>query len=130
RSVHRDERELARRAGGGRAAVAGEGTVGVILALPSVGALLPAPVGADRLLNRYVRGLLAGRTSLGAGTGAHYFGRDFVSAEGRPLALVSQDGTRRGAAILEALVGISRPVPLPPSESGYPEHGDPRAHGP
>lgn len=122
--------ELVRRLGGGRTVRAGAGTIGVLLAVPSTGALLPAPVGADKVINRYVRGLLAG-LSLAAGESAvHYFGRDFLSAESRQLGVVSQDGTPRGAAIFEAVVGVERNLALDPALVCYPAHEDPRAAGP
>lgn len=121
---------IARRSGGGRAIRAGEGCIGVLLALPEAGALLPAPVGAAKLLNRYVRGLNLGLSLAGAGSGAHYFGRDFVSAEGRQIAVVSQDGLASGAALFEAIVAVDRPLELPKELRGYPEHSDPRADGP
>lgn len=121
---------IGRRLGGGRAIRAGKGTIGVVLAVPRPGSLLPAPVGADKVINRYVRGLNAGLTALGAGSGAHYFGRDFVSAESRQLGVVSLDGTSSGAAVFEAVVAIDRPLSLPDGFSGYPEHEDPRVGGP
>ena len=121
---------VARRAGGGRAIAAGAGRFGVALALPEAGALLSGPIGADKIINRYVRGLNAGLTACGAGAGAHYFGRDFVSAEGRQIGVVSQDGTPGGAVLFEAVVAIERSLSLPEGARGYPVHGDPRADGP
>ncbi|AKU91003.1 hypothetical protein [Vulgatibacter incomptus] len=125
-----EERSVARRSGGGRAIRAGDGTIGVLLALPRMGALLQDPATADKLINRYVRGLNVGLTLAGAGSGAHYFGRDFVSAEGRQIAVVSQDGLASGAVLFEAVVAVSRPLALPDGLDGYPEHGDPKAGGP
>ncbi|HEY0840171.1 MAG TPA: hypothetical protein VGD74_08295, partial [Vulgatibacter sp.] len=116
--------------GGGRAIRAGDGAVGVYLALPEIGSLLMAPAPAGKLVNRYIRGLNQGLTLAGAGKGAHYFGRDFVSADGRQIAVVSQDGAPSGAAIFEAIVAVERPLSLPEGLRGYPEHGDPRADGP
>jgi hypothetical protein len=83
----------------------------------------------DKLINRIVRGLLAGLTRLGSRGGAHYFGRDFVSAEGQQLALVGQDTLGR-AGLFEALVAIERPLALPDGLNGYLEHSDARAKGP
>lgn len=121
---------LLRRMGGGRAILAGEGQVGFLLALPSLDALLGGPIPADRFLNRVVRGLLVGLTRLGAGSGAHYFGRDYVSAESRQLARISQDGLPSGPSLFEAIIGIDEPLEPPPSLRGYPVHSDPRAEGP
>jgi hypothetical protein len=80
-------------------------------------------------MNRYLRGLLAGLRSAGARNAA-WFGRDFVSAEGRQLAVVSQEGTASGGAALEAIVAISRPLPLPNEFTRYPAHRDARTGGP
>lgn len=121
---------IARRPGGGRALVAGAGRIGLYLALPRPDALLDGPIPADRVINRYVRGLLGGLTRAGAESGAHYFGRDFVSSESRQLARLSQDGLDGGPTLFEALIGVTESIDLPPSLVGYPVHSDPRAEGP
>jgi len=121
---------ISRRLGGGRAFRVGEGQVGILLAVPELGSLLQAPIGPTKLINRYIRGLNVGLALVGAGSGAHYFGRDFISAEGRQIAAVSQDGSPAGAGIFEAIVAVSRSLELPSALRGYPEHGDPRADGP
>lgn len=131
-----DGLEVHRRLGGGRAILASDGTLGIYLVVPGIGSLLSAPVGADKLINRYVRGLNAGLTLAGAARGAHWFGRDFISADSRQLGRVSQDGLQpvagraTGPALLEAFVAISEGLSLPRSLSGYPEAEDPRAEGP
>ncbi len=114
-----------RRSGGGRAIHPGrgEGALAVLFALPTSGHFLPAPVGADKILNRYLRGIMAG-------LGAHYFGRDYLSADRRALAIVSQDALTGGAQLIEVVVGITRPLDLPPGLHAYPPHHDPRAAGP
>ncbi|MBS2028399.1 MAG: hypothetical protein JST54_10880 [Deltaproteobacteria bacterium] len=120
---------MLRRNSGGRALHIGEGTVGVLLALPEMGALLSQPLAPSKVLNRYVRGLLAGLTRAGAPEGAHYFGRDFVSARGQQLAVIGQDnGTR--AAIFEALIALDRPLELDAGLNAYLPHLDPRVAGP
>lgn len=123
------EREVLRRNSGGRTLAVGPGTVGVLLALPDMGALLEAPLAPSKVLNRYVRGLLAGLSRAGAPGGAHYFGRDFVSAQSKQLAVIGQDNGPR-AALFEAFVAVEQPLALPAGLNGYPEHGDPRAAGP
>jgi lipoate-protein ligase A len=120
---------LVRRAGGGRSLVVGEGVLGVFLYVPPADPLAAPGTPAERLLNRHVRGLLAGLRGAGARSAA-YFGRDFVSAEGRQLALVSQETTAGGGAAFEALVAASRPLPVPHDLTRYPPHRDPRAGGP
>lgn len=118
-----------RRAGGGRSLLVGEGAVGLFLYAPPEDRLAEPAFAPDRAMNRYVRGLLAGLRGLGARSAA-YFGRDFVSAESRQLATVSQESTPAGGLAFEAVVAVSRPVPVPHDLSRYPPHRDPRAAGP
>jgi len=121
--------EPLRRAGGGRCAVVAEGSVGVFLYAPA-GDLLSQPAfPPDRAMNRYVRGLLVALRALGV-RGAAYFGRDFVSAESRRLAAVSQEGTSDGALAFEAVIAVARGLALPPGLSRAPAHSDARAEGP
>lgn len=124
------DREVLRRVGGGRTVSVSGGTVGIYLALPRIGTLLSAPVGADKLINRYVRGLNAGLTLAGASRGVQWFGRDFLSADSRQLGRVSQDGLPEGPALLEAFVAWNDPILLSRDLVGYPDHEDPRAEGP
>lgn len=118
-----------RRAGGGRTLLAGDGTVGLFLHTPPGAPLTAAPFPPDRTTNRYVRGLLAALRRLGARQAA-WFGRDFVSAGGRQLAVVSQEGTPGGAVALEAFLSVSRPLEPPPEWLRARRHSDPRAGGP
>jgi len=119
-----------RRPGGGRALLAGEGRLGLYLALPRPDAILDSPIPTDRVINRHVRGLLAGLVRAGAASGAHYFGRDFVSSESRQLARLSQDGLPEGPVLFEAVVAVTESLELPAALRGYPVHSDPRADGP
>jgi hypothetical protein len=112
-----------RRLGGGKTIFVAPGSVGVLLAVPPGSGLGP-PTGADRALNRHVRGLLRGLGS------AFYFGRDFVSADKRQVAIVSQDGAAGGTQLFEAFIAVDAPLSLPPALSRYPVHGDARAVGP
>lgn len=93
------------RGSGGAAVSLGAETVYLSLRLPHPGALTDAD--PPRLLNRYVRPLLRGLGSLGKP--AHYFGRDWVSVGGRPVAAVTfaHDGDT-GQAHVEAFVGVRR----------------------
>jgi lipoate-protein ligase A len=118
-----------RRAGGGRTLLAGEGIVGLFLHTPPGRSLSAAPFPPDRTTNRYVRGLLVALRSLGARQAA-WFGRDFVSAGGRQLAMVSQEATPDGAVALEAFLSVSRPLEPPPGLLRARPHSDPRAGGP
>jgi len=120
---------IVRRAGGGRSLLVGDGVVGAFLFVPFSDPLVHGAVPADRLLNRYVRGLLAGLRTAGARSAA-YLGRDCVCADGRQLGLVSQEATASGGAAFEALVALSRPLPVPHELTRYPRQRDPRDSGP
>jgi hypothetical protein len=121
---------LLRRAGGGRSLLAAAGTVGVFLYTPPGEVLVAPAFPADRITNRYVRGLLSALRALGAERAA-YFGRDFVSADKRQLAIVSQEATGAGALAFEALVAVEQPLLLPAGLAARgPEHTDTRAGGP
>jgi hypothetical protein len=99
-----------RRGSGGAAARVGPGTVWVQLALARLDALVPCT--ADKLLNRYVRPLLR---ALGRVTSrpVHYFGRDWISAAHRPVALVAfAHDASSGEASFEALVAVRMPFAL------------------
>jgi hypothetical protein len=123
RTAVRGKPARVRRVGGGVAVAAGTGTIGVALALPSLGGITP-----DKVLNRWVRGLDAGLTRAGA-PGVHYFGRDHVVASGRRLGCVSQEIAPSGEVLLEAIVGVNRPLSLDAGVRGYPTHGDVRISG-
>lgn len=103
-----------RRATGGPTGVAGEGTLYVALALSSASALMECP--RERVLNRNVRPLLSALRQLGVV--AHYFGREFVSVERRPAALVAWTREPRGAVLIEALLGVERAYAVPEDELG------------
>lgn len=95
-----------RRGSGGAAARVGPGSVWVQLALARPDVLVACDGG--RLLNRYVRPLLAALTKSGAL--AHYFGRDWISVARRPAALVAfGHDARTGRSLVEAIVGVTTP---------------------
>ncbi len=111
-----DGARLARRLGGGQAALVGRGSVGLALALPRADALSAGErFGPERVVNRHVRGLLRGLSRLG--TPARYLGRDSVRVGPHAVALVSQDGAAAGAVLFEAIVGAGRP-PVSPTGTG------------
>jgi lipoate-protein ligase A len=120
---------VVRRVGGGRSVAAGDGTVGVLLATPSGERLADAPFTVDRTLNRYVRGLLSGLRDLGARSAA-WFGRDFVAADSRRVAAVSQEAGPDGPLLLEAVIGVRRPVAPDDALLRHRPHADPRVAGP
>ncbi|MEI6223852.1 MAG: hypothetical protein WCS72_03805 [Deltaproteobacteria bacterium] len=118
-----------RRTGGGRTLLVGPGAVGLLVYTPPGQQLAPTPFPPDRITNRYVRGLLAALRRLGASHSA-WFGRDFVSSDGKRVATVAQEGTGGGARLLEALVAVDRDLALPGALAVARTHSDPRAEGP
>jgi hypothetical protein len=120
---------VVRRAGGGRNVVVGDGVLAMFLWVPPSDPLVSGPVAPDRLLARHLRGLLAGLRASGA-RGAAYFGRDLVSADGRQLALASEEATAAGGIAFEALVSLSRAMPVPDAFTRYPAARDARTAGP
>jgi hypothetical protein len=118
-----------RRTGGGRALLVGPGAVGLLVYTPPGQQLAPTPFPPDRTTNRYVRGLLAAMRRLGARHSA-WFGRDFVSNDGKRVATVAQEGTAAGALLVEALVAVERDLALPGALAIARTHSDPRAEGP
>jgi hypothetical protein len=108
--------EAAHRGSGGAAAQVGAGTVWLQLALARTDALVPCD--APRLLNRYVRPLLRSLTRSGAT--ARWFGRDWVSVETRPAALVAfahDAGT--GRALVEAVVAVATPFEVDKERASF-----------
>jgi lipoate-protein ligase A len=98
-----------RRMTGGRVAGSGEGWLGLALVLPSRTALLSerdAKLKPDQVMNRYVRGLLAGLRALGLD--AFYPGRDAVTVDRRELAMCSFECDVSGATLFEATVAVNR----------------------
>ncbi len=99
-----------RRGSGGAAARVGPGTVWVRLALARPDALVSCT--ADKLLNRHVRPLLRALGRV-ASVPVHYFGRDWISAAHRPVALVAfAHDASSGEASFEALVAVRTPFAL------------------
>ncbi|WP_394835324.1 hypothetical protein LVJ94_00165 [Pendulispora rubella] len=95
-----------RRTSGGAAVEVGRGTLHVLLTLEHPAALVPCD--ALRLVNRYVRPLLAALTKLGQK--ASYFGRDWISMAKRPIAQVGfAHEASTGRAAFEAFVAVSTP---------------------
>ena len=95
-----------RRGSGGHAVRAGDGVLFVHLALAHPAVLFDCD--AERLLNRYVRPILAALTKVVAP--ARYFGRDWIAVQHRPVAFLgfAHDATS-GRASVDAFIGVSRP---------------------
>jgi hypothetical protein len=105
---------LRRRGSGGPEVCVAPGSVHVLLSLASPAALVRCD--EKRIVNRHVRPLLRALTR--TGHLAHYFGRDWVSVAGRPVAWVgfAHDSTTR-RTVFEALVAIGAPFAVQPRES-------------
>jgi lipoate-protein ligase A len=117
---------VVRRATGGASVWAGEGVLYLVLGLRDRSALMTCPPG--KLLNRNVRGLLAGARALGVPT--HYFGRDFLSFGVDPGAYVAwTEAASGGRVLLEAFVSLDTPFALPRALSGYPTPTEPALRG-
>jgi hypothetical protein len=102
-----NERLILRRGSGGAACLVSRGTVWIELALARSDALVACT--PDKLLNRYVRPLLRAMTGM-TGVPANYFGRDWISAAHRPIALVSfAHEATTNAALFEAVVAVDAP---------------------
>lgn len=104
------ELPVVRRGSGGAAARVGPGCVWVQLALVRPDALVSCT--ADKLLNRYVRPLRRALTRV-TGHPANYFGRDWISAAHRPVALVGfAHDASSGRCLFEAILAVSAPFAL------------------
>jgi hypothetical protein len=97
---------LVRRGSGGPEVRVGPGTVHVALALASPGALIACD--EKRIVNRSVRPLLRALTKVGCL--AHFFGRDWVSVNHRPVAWVgfAHDAASR-RTLFEAFIAVKTP---------------------
>lgn len=107
--IERARLSASRRFTGGRVIGAGEGWLGLALILPSRDALLPAhdlKLKPDQVMNRYVRGLLAGLRELGLE--CFYPGRDAVTFERRELAMCTFETDASGAMLFEATLAVNK----------------------
>jgi hypothetical protein len=115
---------VVRRRSGGAAVFCAPGVLYVALALRDASVLMACPPG--RILNRNVRGMLAGLRTLAVP--AHYFGRDFVSVANDPCVYVGWDEHADGV-LLEFFVGVETAFTLPPGLDGYGERSEPALRG-
>ncbi|WP_437648716.1 lipoyl protein ligase domain-containing protein [Sorangium sp. So ce362] len=102
--------KVLRRSTTGTAAFLGGRGVLWTLALPHVAALAPDAT-TRTLLNRNVRGFLKGFAR--AGAPALYGGREWISLQHRPAALLGIDATRDGAVLIEVFAGHDAPLAIP-----------------
>ena len=104
-----------RRHSGGRVFPAGEGFLGISLTLPHRSALVAADrlgLAPEQVMNRYVRGILAGLQLFGVS--AFYPGRDLVTVEGRPLGMVAFEVDGAGALLFEAIIANRKDASILP----------------
>lgn len=93
-----------RRPTGGRAAALGEGMLAVAICLPHRSWLVSDEVDAldaSRLLNRAIRGVLAGLGTMGVS--AKYFGRDYVSVDSTQAGLTGFEIAPGGVALVDCV---------------------------
>jgi len=98
-----------RRPSGGRVLGGGEGWLGVALVLPTRASLLVQERQAlkpEQVMNRYVRGVLAGLGGLGLD--CFYPGRDAITRERRELGACSFETDGAGAMLFEAALAVNR----------------------
>ncbi len=114
--VEKNDAPVFRRASGGPAISIGRGNVHLALALAHPAALVACD--APRLVNRYVRPLMRALSSFGEKT--PYFGRDWLSAQHRPLAWVgfAHDSISK-RALFEAVVGVDAPWSLDRNRASF-----------
>jgi len=114
-----------RRLSGGRSTRYGDGIVSLCAVVPTVQAWLDEPgvLSGPRLLNRLVRGFLAGLTRLGLA--ASYPGRDFVTVDARRVAYVSLAREHGDGLVFQAIVGVGAPYTTEEREPRWPGLPDP-----
>jgi lipoate-protein ligase A len=98
-----------RRFTGGRVVGAGQGWLNLALILPSRDALLPdhdRKLKPEQVMNRYVRGLLAGLRELGLE--CFYPGRDAITFERREIAMCTFETDASGAMLFVAVLAVNR----------------------
>lgn len=106
----RGEINAFRRLTGGRVVGGGEGWLGIALVLPTRNSLLneeaSARLAPDQVMNRYVRGLIAGLRSMRLN--CFYPGRDAITYEQREIAMCSYEIDASGAMLFEATLALNR----------------------
>lgn len=98
--------EAQRRLTGGRLIPGGEGFLHVSFVMPRAVEILPnsfpKPLPPEKVINRYVRGILRGLNRLGARS--FYPGRDFLTAQSKKVGWVSFEVDEAGAVLLECVL--------------------------
>lgn len=109
-----------RRLTGGRSTRCGDGIVSLAALAPGPQAWLDEKnvLSGPRLLNRLVRGLLAGLAKLGVA--ASYPGRDFALGNGRRIAYVSLSREASGVLVFQAILAVDAPYTTAEREPSWP----------
>ncbi len=109
-----------RRISGGRSTRNGDGVVSLTALVPGPRAWLDetSELSGARLLNRLVRGLLAGLAQLGVP--AVYPGRDFLTTNGRRVASVSLGREPSGVVVFQATLAVTSPCGTAEPEPVWP----------
>ena len=109
-----------RRLSGGRSTRYGDGIVSLCALAPTPQAWLDetGALSGPRLLNRLVRGLLAGLARLGLA--ASYPGRDFVTVNGRRIAYVTLSREASGVLLFQAVLGVGAVYTTEEPEPSWP----------
>lgn len=112
------------RSTGGRAVWMATGQLSVSLAMSDPSAALPpgsGAIGPEKVINRYVRGVLGGLQK--CGLRAYFFGRDFLSVDRRHGGYVSFEVAPGGATLFNALISVEASTVIPAQWNGYPGDG-------
>ncbi|MBI2060047.1 MAG: hypothetical protein HYT87_09780 [Nitrospirae bacterium] len=94
----------------------GPGVLHMALFLPNASAWTETPM--DRIINRYVRGILSGLGSMGLE--AAYNGKEFLWANGKHIGYLSFEVAPGGAVLFECLLAMTGPWVLPKEFLAYP----------
>ena len=112
-----------RRLTGGAAVVVGDGILSLALILPDASAFSDR-IFPEKVINRYVRGILSGIQLLGAD--AAYTGSDFISINRRRGAYCAMDVDARGAVLFQTFLAVDRSYILPDGLNAYPRRRETR----
>jgi hypothetical protein len=116
RAADPEGNETLRRHTGGAAVPYGEGRVSLCLVAPDLEAVADVPF-LDKVVNRCVRGCVKGLAGLGLK--ALYGGRDYLTADRRPVALVGMAVGEGGTVLFQAVLGHTAPAtPVRPAPKG------------
>lgn len=109
---------------GGRAVWMATGQLSVSLVMSDASAALPpasGAIGPEKVINRYVRGVLGGLQK--CGLRAYFFGRDFVSVDRKHAGYLSFEVAPGGATLFNALLSVEVSTGLAAQWNGYPGDG-------